>query len=245
MNKIQLLFLSTLSVLFISCEDNPTISISTGSIAGFVKLIAYSTDDTNDLSGFRVSIDSTDLYTLTDSSGRWQIDNVPQGIYNIRYEKVGYTHWMEQSFQFVGNGKAFVNAIYLAKLPTFQILDVLTVINNNDIQVTCKLTDSLLSNSSVHYMRYFIGETSLVDAFTCDYFYHDMVIIPQFSDSVTINIDSSWFDLYGIKSKQKVYVKIYPANPGLPHSYFDNTIGDLVYVNINEKTAKTFEVIVP
>ena len=78
-----LIFVLSLLVLFSCKDDNFVSSLPTGTIVGFVHLNDNSPNQLNDHSNVDVVFENTNFTTFTDSLGMWQIDNVPQGTYDI------------------------------------------------------------------------------------------------------------------------------------------------------------------
>ncbi len=91
---------------------------TTGSFAGRVALIDSTQLVLSNFSGITVSIDGTSISTTTDSSGRWEINAVPEGLYSISATKSGFGtfHWYEQ--QMVG-GRLDLTPAGIAQMPSF------------------------------------------------------------------------------------------------------------------------------
>ncbi|MCZ7604083.1 MAG: carboxypeptidase-like regulatory domain-containing protein [Melioribacteraceae bacterium] len=246
MNEAKLLLVTLIVFLLLSCQDDcPTSSISTGSIVGYMESYPISNNTAADYSGIKVHFEGTHFKAITDISGRWQIDNVPKGTYNIRYEKEGYSAWLEAGFQFIGTGTAYAQKNYLLKLPTFEITHISTKNMGDTVKIFFQFSDSLLTSNSYHYLYLFVGKTNAVDANKANFEFISSAMIPYYSNNVVIDFRRSAFELHGFTTGDKAYLKIYPTDYGFPRSYFDPTIGHDVYVDRNEKTSKTIEIQVP
>jgi hypothetical protein len=93
------LLLLTCAVLSFSnscgSSNSPTIS---GSFAGTVALYDSTFEALSNFSSTNVVIDGTSFSTSTDPNGHWEINGVPQGLYDITASKSGYGtfHWYQQ-----------------------------------------------------------------------------------------------------------------------------------------------------
>jgi hypothetical protein len=99
-------------VVFYGCKDSST---NSGSIPGDIIGTIYQVDDTlyqpmSDKSGVNVSFVGTPYSTLSDSTGKWHLTNIPAGTYTIRFSKGGYVSLTRQNLVFGGNGTFFYNA---------------------------------------------------------------------------------------------------------------------------------------
>jgi hypothetical protein len=101
--------------LFWGCTDDTVGPIPTGNIAGTVKL---NNTPGNDFSGVSISLDGTSYSATSKSDGKWELSNVPAGIYKIVFSKSGYFTLKHYNFQFVGNGTYYYYQRTLAKVPS-------------------------------------------------------------------------------------------------------------------------------
>jgi hypothetical protein len=112
-------YLVLLVVFFFGCKDSST---NSGSIPGDIIGTIYQVDDTlyqpmSDKSGVNVSLVGTLYSTLSDSSGKWHLTNIPAGTYTIRFSKGGYVSSTRQDFVFSGNGTYFYEADFSSRSP--------------------------------------------------------------------------------------------------------------------------------
>ncbi len=130
------LLLAAVLLTITGCKDHlPTNPAQTGTIVGRVVLndesIAASQHSPIPLGGsyggVRVSLVGTDYSTVTQADGSWQLKDVPAGIYDILFEKDGFTWNRIWNQQFVGNGTLNLNSgtlnapTPLYKKPSFSI----------------------------------------------------------------------------------------------------------------------------
>ncbi len=117
-------FISIAVILFMAGCSNSTGSGSSGgsssgslsgSLAGFVALYLSDGTPTNPV-GVTVSIQGTSFSTTSDSTGKWQINDLTTGAYTVLYTKTGYGMSEQQSVQFVG-GTDFLGTVYMSQPP--------------------------------------------------------------------------------------------------------------------------------
>jgi hypothetical protein len=99
-------------IFFYGCKSNSTSPGVVGNMVGYV--IAHDTTSTSGYidslpnSGIRVSIDGTNYSAITDKDGRWGMDNIPPGTYNISFTKDSYAIEKMIAYRFSGNGTDFL-----------------------------------------------------------------------------------------------------------------------------------------
>jgi hypothetical protein len=112
------MFIFITAVLLWGCEDSVDPSISTGTINGTVKL---NNSQSNDYSGVKVTLEGTSYSTISLSNGKWEIADVPAGVYKIVFSKSGYFLHEVFNFQFVGSGSYYLYSLTLAKIPSERV----------------------------------------------------------------------------------------------------------------------------
>ena len=121
MQKLKIYFLMLfLFSFFVSCTETVA-PVLTGNISGFINL--YEEDNTriNDRSGVKVFIEGRNNFAYTNKEGRYTIENVEAGIFNIVFAKEGFGLYKIIAREFVGGGDAYVYNIGLTKLPSFNV----------------------------------------------------------------------------------------------------------------------------
>jgi hypothetical protein len=80
------------------CKTSMEVEQPKGMLAGQVVLIDSTGVALPDLSGTLVTIDNTTLHAITDSSGAWNISDIPTGQYDVTAANPGFGtfHWYEQ-----------------------------------------------------------------------------------------------------------------------------------------------------
>ncbi len=106
--------------LLSSCTETVA-PVLTGSISGFVSLYEEDGTSIKDRSGVKVSIEGRSNFAFTNSDGRYKLENVSAGIFNIVYEKEGFGLNKIIAREFVGGGDAFIYELPLSKLPSYNV----------------------------------------------------------------------------------------------------------------------------
>ncbi len=105
-----------------SCDSSTSTDGSTGSIVGFVKTFDQWVRSIDEQADVTVSLEGTSISDLTNVDGRFLLEEVQAGIYDISFEKSGFGTMRIPAFSFVGNGQAFVKPgdyVQLSKVPDF------------------------------------------------------------------------------------------------------------------------------
>jgi len=71
-------------------------------IVGFVKINEELGNEYSSFEGVTVKIDSTEFSTTTDANGRYEIKDIPTGIYDISFKKEGIADYNIYGYQLVG-----------------------------------------------------------------------------------------------------------------------------------------------
>ncbi len=71
-------------------------------IIGFIKINEELGEEYSSFEGVTVKIDSTEFSTTTDTEGRYEIKDIPTGIYDISFKKEGIGDYYRYGYQLVG-----------------------------------------------------------------------------------------------------------------------------------------------
>jgi len=117
---------SILSILVVlallgSCKSGTSTGESnnaeTGTFKGNVALIKATGDALSSYAGATVQIEGTSFQATSNTTGDWEIDNVPAGVYNLILTKPGFDTLVIPQFQFKGVGTSFVLNSGIQELP--------------------------------------------------------------------------------------------------------------------------------
>jgi len=103
------------------------------------------------------------LSAITDSTGCYEINDIPSGTYNIIVSKEGYGEYQRQGFQIVGGKEPlYFNGSIVEKSST-TIDDLsLEIVNGTDIYLKCIVNHTYSAshgNNQIPAIRYFINNT--------------------------------------------------------------------------------------
>jgi hypothetical protein len=122
-------------VILIGCKDDDTSLTANASLKGNIVgyVITYdSTGSNTDKSGVKISIDGTKYSAISDTSGRWEMKDVPPGTYNISFTKDSYAMQKNIVYRFVGNGTDYLGYSVLFQIAKRNASLVLKSFQNYD-----------------------------------------------------------------------------------------------------------------
>jgi hypothetical protein len=244
----RLLSLIVLIAAFTACKKDtstqgppgpqgPAGTSVTGTITGKVMLYnSQNMPQTTNKDSVLVSIKGTTLSTLTDTTGRYTLNQVPAGVYTMVFSKSGYGTYEYQQIAFPGNGKLYINAD-LDETPKWKIIDI--KINGSGAQIITNFT--LTAFSSTRQLLFIMGKKSDLD-----------ISNPSgFDGYVTINVPASQTQGYGAwyynlpyASGTVFYVKAYPYASNQSF-YYDYETDKAVPVGTGEPFNKAFPIVMP
>ena len=237
-NLISVLIVIVLFSFFVSCTETVA-PVLTGSISGFINL--YEEDNTriNDRSGVKVFIEGRNNYAYTNKDGRYTIENVEAGIFNIVFAKEGFGLYKIIAREFVGGGDAYLYHIGLTKLPSFNVtsLDINKVTNQLPyLRISGNLSDA---RDYYRYVILFYGKTESVSNNPESYLLtNSMYVYPDssfFKDSFW-NYKEYFIDK-GFELGEAVYVAAYSIS--YPQSFYDPITGREFYYNVGTSPVKS------
>lgn len=109
------------SLFLVSCNEDPVSGEKRGNVEGSVSLSDEFGADIADRNGITVRFEEASKSTTTDNNGRWQMTDLPAGIYTVTVSKDGFGTYKVFGYQFVGGGTAFMELISLVAPPTYII----------------------------------------------------------------------------------------------------------------------------
>src|SRR4051794_25926064 len=107
--RIVLLLLFSF-VLFEGCKD-PSVddNDNVGSLQGTVTLLGVDGLPLKTHEGAMISLEGTSYHATTDAYGKWVMENVAAGVYNVVLVKDGFDTTIIPRYHFTGAGTAFIN----------------------------------------------------------------------------------------------------------------------------------------
>lgn len=117
------LLLLTGFLLILGCESEEDLTTGPqrmkGSVIGYTRYFdtMYSNEGNRPLAGASIFVEGTPFIAISDSTGRWEIHDLPAGTYSMVCSKEGYTKMKVSAFKFVGNGIDVCSFSALGKIP--------------------------------------------------------------------------------------------------------------------------------
>lgn len=238
MKKLSsVLMVIVLFSFFVSCTETVA-PVLTGSISGFVELYEEDGSRINDKSGVRVSIEGRNNYAYTNNDGRYSLENVEAGIFNIVFEKEGFGLYKIIAREFVGGGETYLYNIGLTKLPTFNVtsLIITKTITPPYLRMSGNLSDT---RNYYRYVMLFFGKREDVSSDPKNYLFANTAYVYRDSTSYSISfLDKENFIERGFNSGEIVHVAVYSISYGY-WGVYDPETGREFFYNVGTSPVKS------
>ena len=237
-NLISVLIVIVLFSFFVSCTETVA-PVLTGNISGFIDL--YEEDNTriNDRSGVKVFIEGRNNYAYTNKDGRYTIENVEAGIFNIVFAKEGFGLYKIIAREFVGGGDAYLYSIGLAKLPSFNVtsLNINKVTNQPPyLRISGNLSDARDYSRNVIL---FFGKREDVSNDPQNYLLVNTAYVYRDSTSYSDSfLEKEYLIERGFTSGETVHVAAYSISNGY-WGVYDPITGREFYYNVGTSPVKS------
>lgn len=241
MKKFSGALIAIVSFYFlVSCTETVA-PVLTGSISGFISLHEEDGTPIKDRSGVRVSIEGRSNVAFTNTDGRYKLENVSAGIFNIIYEKEGFGLNKIIAREFVGGGDAFIYELLLSKLPSFNVTSLtINKISTQPPYLSMRGNLSDVRNYSRSVIIFF-GKGEDVSNDPKNYLRTNSIYV--YSDSSTFGYSWSDYNRYfldaGFISGETVYVAAYSASDYYWGSVFDPVTGRYYFYNVGSSPVKS------
>lgn len=212
----------------------------TGTISGSVRQYdTYSNLVLTNLNTTTVSIDGSTLSAVTDASGNYSLTNVPNGVFDLSFNKTGAGLKKINQVVFPGSGKLVLNTSLFDK-PDY-------VFNSGYIKDTISFSSpSYLVNLKMNpinksrFALIIFGKTSAVDlANPASYEWENAISLSPNSVGYYGAFSMEHQGFNNFVSGSTIYVKVYPvSNPN--STYYDYINDKEVYTNYGTPLAGTF-----
>ena len=234
-------FLLSIILVSLSCKKEtgpmgPAGPILTGNVSGFVALYdQFGNRLYNNLTNSKIIISGRTDTSSTDSTGKFNLNNITTGSYNIVVSKPGFGS-VNKMFSFSG-GNNFLGDTRLAAIPSFTIFSA----SASSVGTTVTITGNLSASNSFNTQAViFVGKASNTSANPSTYLLSSIVTIAAGSTSFTAKFNTDQLYSAGIASGQTAYISAYAiCNVQSASSYEDQTTGQTIYTAISPTFATT------
>ncbi|HMC96358.1 MAG TPA: carboxypeptidase-like regulatory domain-containing protein, partial [Flavobacteriales bacterium] len=206
-----------------------------GNLTGFVSLYdQYGAHLLLDNDSSIVTVDGTSWQSWSDSLGRYTINDLHTGIYNLTCTHAGFGESKVNSLQFAGGGDLYRD-IRLSAIPSFQLDSISVTTGVGGLAIT----GHLAMDAQQRTVLIFAGGAANTSADPATYlsFYSRSVMANQ----ATFTLQIPTGDLYamGLTSGATVYFAAYGATPNFNNSssYQDLNTGRTVFTAISANAA--------
>lgn len=244
MLKIHKMFtalLLLLGILTLSCNKSSS-NISYGQIRGVVRLV----DDLNNpqtFAGMQITAENTGLSTTSDSTGKYILNGLKNGIYNLVFSKPGYGTYILVGFNNNGNALDHPSIVPLTTLGKFSTttLSAFYVNVQNDSVVLRPTIDPAGTADQPRGIRFFYGTDSTIsnENFTA------YSKVYQLSNSTGIlKVGPDYFYSLGFSAGDTIYIKGY-GDAFFSNDYDDPQTGQHIFPNLNTTSPVSVSFILP
>lgn len=247
----KIIFASILALAVTACKkqgakgdqgpQGPAGTGTTGTITGKVtQYNQYGIKDSVALNTVTISVEGKNFTAITDENGKYSLENIPPGIYNLSFKKPGYGVWQQQQVNFPGNGTLYQDG-YVAQKPTYtfagcKVRDSI-IGGEHRIYVTTNLAPALAYATSVVVIS---GKSAALDL--ADPLSYDGLT----SKTVPANTGSNTY-LLELGTTGTKYYKVYPyANVTVTgRNYYDYSKDKAVYTAYGSPWGADFSITIP
>lgn len=240
-NKMFAAILVPLSVCSFSCNKSSS-NVSYGQIRGLVRLV----DDLNNpqsFAGMQVTAENTGVSTISDSLGRYFLNGLQNGTYNLVYSKPGYGTYILVGFNNKGNVSDNPSLVPLVTLGQYSTttFTALSEKINNDTVILRPTIDPAGTTIQPRGIRFFYGTSPDIsnENFTA---YSTVYQLSGTTGALKIGYD--YFYALGFTSGETVYIKGY-GDAFFSDDYDDPQTGKHVFPNLNQTSVAPVSFILP
>jgi hypothetical protein len=254
--------IALLIILYIGCSKDssnnsitvPNLILAQQNRANIQGLIVLYDEDGNrqiDMSGVTVSIDNSTVSTKTETDGKWKLDSIPYGTYDISYSKDGYGTGKIMGLYHAATNHA---TTVITKNESMAVNSTIAI--NNLIVTPFSGTIQAVGVSGVHIDPIFnnpSGKDKFVRLFFSD---NPNVSMSNYLADVKIktngasaqmndyNLTTSFFESLGFKRGQTIYVKAY-GDSFLADQYTNPLNNAVVFPSLSDKPSNTVSFVLP
>lgn len=239
--KMLAAILVPLCICSLSCNKSSS-NISYGQIRGLVRLA----DDLNNpqsYAGMQVTAENTGVSTVSDSLGRYFLNGLQNGIYNLVYSKPGYGTYILVGFNNNGNISDNPSLVPLVTLGQFSTttFTALTINIKNDSVI---LRPSIYPEGTTiqpRGIRFFYATTPDISS---ENFAAYSSVYQLSGTTGALKVGYDYFYGLGFTSGETVYIKGY-GDAFFSNDYVDPATGKHIFPNINQTSVAAVSFVLP
>ncbi len=220
-------------------------------ISGLIQLYDEDGNNLTDNSGVLISIDHSTVSTKTAANGKWTLDSIPYGTYDISYSKEGYGTGKIMGIYHAATNHATTlipKGESMAVNSSIAINNLVIVPFNSSLQqlgVSGFHIDPVFANNSGKdkYVRLFFSDNGNVSPSN----YKAEIKIRSSGAATQLNnynITTNWFESQGFKKGQTIYVKAY-GDSFLADQYTDPLNNSTIFPSLSNQPSATMTLVLP
>lgn len=221
-------------LLFSGCEKSEIVQLD---LKGILKGEVYTLDEfgnqNNDNENITIQLEGSEplISVITDSSGQYEIKDIPSGTYNLIISKEGYGEYQRQGAQILGgNEPLYFNGSIIEKSSTTIENLSLEIVNSSEIYLKGIVNHNYIIDEwsfRVPAIRYFIHNLSNPS----DINYLQNGIVSFNGDSGTQLESRIFVDMNHFPSGSKIYIIAYGCY-GYERGYYDILSNQYIYSSL-------------
>jgi len=198
------------------CKDSTTSPGIDGTMIGYV--VAHDTVGPSNNSGVKISLEGTNYSTLSDSSGRWEMTNIPPGTYTIAFTKDNYATEKTIAYKFAGNGTDFLYTQNIYAILWMKTTLVIRPFDNDVATFSSRIFRNDPLESLPGTVMLLFGKDSLLSPLNSNsYFYRIDNLYQSVPPDSTTGYSFSFSVKYelltaGFKHGDKIFCEAFPSN---------------------------------
>jgi hypothetical protein len=219
--------------------SGPAGSALSGSLVGFVTLYDEFGVAVADKSGVTVTVDGylPALTATTNSAGKYQIDNLQAGTYDLVFTKTGYATYKSLGFSFVGGVKPRLFYATLAQQSNTLLTNLVgSIFSTTTMTLSCTVAPAIPAGY-YRIIRFYFGKTNTVSS-------TNYITTSATSSSTTSYSANRSFDKMNYPTGTTLYVIAY-GESNYTYGYPDLTTGLTIYTTINSTPSNIVSIVVP
>jgi len=221
-----------------------------GNLSGFIFLLNVNGENLPPSKLASISIEGTNIIVNCDSTGRWQVDSLETGTYNLIFKMNDFGTYVKKSFQFIGGGDVFYGKVTLGKIPEF-FVESMNVIYDFGLQqvVLSGIISAPPPQNQNSFLMIFAGIDTLVSSNPENFLYENNSYTG--TTSFTISISVNELLSAGFSRASKVFFRAYGSSylsyyGGIEGGYYtDPKTGRNVYTSLSLQKSPVVSITLP